>query len=62
MAFTLAPLPYASNALEPIFDQATMEIHHDKHHQAYVTNLNNAVAGTENENKTIEELVAKAGT
>lgn len=62
MAFTLAPLPYASNALEPYFDQATMEIHHDKHHQAYVTNLNNAIAGTPNEGKTIEELVAAAGS
>jgi Fe-Mn family superoxide dismutase len=62
MAFTLPPLPYASNALEPFFDQATMEIHHDKHHQAYVTNLNNAIAGTPNEGKTIEELVAAAGS
>jgi len=61
MAFTLAPLPYASNALEPFFDQATMEIHHDKHHQAYITNLNNAIAGTENDGKSIEELVAQAG-
>lgn len=62
MPFTLAPLPYASNALEPYFDQATMEIHHDKHHQAYVTNLNNALAGTPHEGKTIEELIAIAGT
>lgn len=62
MAFTLPPLPYASNALEPFFDQQTMEIHHDKHHQAYVTNLNNAIAGTENEQKSIEEIVAHAGT
>jgi superoxide dismutase, Fe-Mn family len=62
MAFTLSPLPYASNALEPYFDQQTMEIHHDKHHQAYVTNLNNAIAGTENENKSIEELVKSAGS
>lgn len=61
MAFTLDPLPYAFNALEPFFDAATMEIHHDKHHQAYVTNLNNAIAGTDNENKTLEELVAHAG-
>jgi Fe-Mn family superoxide dismutase len=58
MSFTLPPLPYASNALEPYFDQRTMEIHHDKHHQAYVTNLNNAIAGTPNENKSLEELVA----
>ncbi len=62
MAFTLPPLPYASNALEPFFDQATMEIHHGKHHQAYVTNLNNAIAGTPNENKSLEELVANAGS
>jgi len=62
MAFTLDPLPYAFNALEPFFDAMTMEIHHDKHHQAYVTNLNNAIAGTENEGKSLEELVAKAGS
>jgi superoxide dismutase, Fe-Mn family len=61
MAFTLAPLPYASDALEPHFDQTTMEIHHGRHHNTYVTNLNNAVAGTANEDKTIEELVANAG-
>ena len=61
MAFTLDPLPYASNALEPYFDQLTMEIHHGKHHQAYVTNLNNAIAGTANEGKSLEELVAQAG-
>jgi Fe-Mn family superoxide dismutase len=61
MAFTLDPLPYASNALEPYFDQMTMEIHHGKHHQAYVTNLNNAIAGTAHEGKTLEELVANAG-
>ncbi|GAB3910957.1 superoxide dismutase [Mn] [Larkinella knui] len=58
MAFELAPLPYPSNALEPHIDQQTMEIHHDKHHNAYVTNLNNAVKGTELESKSIEELVA----
>jgi superoxide dismutase, Fe-Mn family len=62
MAFTLAPLPYAHNALEPHIDTKTMEIHHGKHHQAYVDNLNKAIAGTDNENKTIEELVAHAGT
>jgi Fe-Mn family superoxide dismutase len=61
MAFTLPALPYATNALEPYFDTATMEIHHGKHHNAYVTNLNAAIAGTEHENKTIEELVAHAG-
>jgi len=62
MSFTLAPLPYAYDALEPYIDAETMTIHHDKHHQAYVTNLNNAIAGTPNEGKTIEELVAVAGT
>ena len=62
MAFTLAPLPYAYEALEPHIDTETMKIHHDKHHQAYVDNLNKAVAGTEHENKTIEELVKNAGT
>ena len=62
MAFTLAPLPYAYDALEPHIDTETMKIHHDKHQQAYVDNLNKAIAGTENENKTIEELVKSAGT
>lgn len=58
MAFTLDPLPYANNALEPHFDALTMEIHHDRHHQAYVTNLNNAVAGTDLEGKSLEDLLA----
>lgn len=58
MAFTLPALPYANDALEPHIDAATMEIHHDKHHNAYVTNLNNAVAGTEFENMDINELIA----
>src|ERR1700759_5681347 len=61
MAFTLPPLPYAYDALEPHIDEQTMKIHHDKHHQAYVDNLNKAIAGTENENKSLEELVANAG-
>jgi len=61
MAFTLAPLPYAHDALEPHIDTLTMQIHHGKHHQAYVDNLNKAIAGTENENKTLEQLVAAAG-
>jgi Fe-Mn family superoxide dismutase len=56
MAFTLAPLPYAFNALEPHIDARTMEIHHGKHHQAYVTNLNNAIAGTDADNLSIEEI------
>jgi superoxide dismutase, Fe-Mn family len=62
MAFTLAPLPYAYEALEPHIDTLTMQIHHDKHHQAYVDNLNKAVAGTDNETKSIEELVKAAGS
>lgn len=56
MAFELAPLPYANNALEPHFDALTMEIHHDRHHNAYVTNLNAALAGSPSEGKTLEEL------
>ena len=59
MAFTLPTLPYAHNALEPIIDTATMEIHHGKHHQAYVTNLNKALeSAPELAGKTIEELLA----
>jgi superoxide dismutase, Fe-Mn family len=61
MAFTLPALPYAPDALEPHIDKQTMEIHHGKHHQAYVDNLNKAIAGTEHENKSIEELLASAG-
>ncbi len=57
MAFELPPLPYDYAALEPHIDEQTMRIHHDKHHATYVTNLNNAVAGTEFENMSIEELV-----
>src|SRR5688572_7765536 len=56
MAFTLPALPYAFNALEPHIDAKTMEIHHGKHHQAYVTNLNNAIAGTDAEKMSIEEI------
>ena len=62
MAFTVPALPYAYEALEPHIDVTTMHIHHDKHHQAYVDNLNKAVAGTENENKSIEELIKNAGS
>ncbi|WP_420154779.1 superoxide dismutase [Siphonobacter sp.] len=61
MAFELAPLPYAADALEPHFDAQTMTIHHDRHHQTYVTNLNNAVAGTELEGKTLEDLLKNVG-
>jgi superoxide dismutase, Fe-Mn family len=56
MAFTLPALPYAPNALEPHIDARTMEIHHGKHHNTYVTNLNNAVAGTDAEKLSIEEI------
>ena len=62
MAFTLPQLPYAHDALEPHIDKLTMQIHHGKHHQAYVDNLNKAIAGTPNENKSLEELVKAAGT
>ncbi len=61
MAFTLPALPYSFDALEPHIDKQTMEIHHDKHHQAYVDNLNKAIAGTPNESKSLEELLANAG-
>jgi Fe-Mn family superoxide dismutase len=57
MAFELPSLPYAYDALEPHIDARTMEIHHSKHHQAYTTNLNNAIAGTDMENMTIEEIL-----
>ena len=62
MAFTLPALPYAYDALEPHIDTLTMQIHHDKHHQAYVDNLNKAIAGTPNENKSLDELVKAAGS
>lgn len=57
MTFELPKLPYAYDALEPAIDAKTMEIHHSKHHNTYVTNLNNAIEGTEYADKTIEELV-----
>ena len=57
MPFTLPDLPYAKDALEPHIDARTMEIHHDKHHQAYVTNLNNAVAGTDLDGKDIVDIL-----
>lgn len=61
MAFKLPELPYAHDALEPHIDSITMQIHHGKHHNAYVDNLNKAIAGTEHENKSLEELLASAG-
>src|SRR5262249_15287240 len=57
MAFELPPLPYDFDALEPTIDAKTMEIHHGKHHQAYVTNLNAALEGTEWADKTIDEVL-----
>ncbi len=62
MAFTLPALPYAHGALEPHIDTETMQIHHGKHHQAYVDNLNKAIAGTEHENKSLDELIEAAGS
>lgn len=62
MAFTLPALSYAFDALEPHIDARTMEIHHGKHHNAYVTNLNNAVTGTDLEGKSLEELMKVAGS
>jgi Fe-Mn family superoxide dismutase len=62
MSFELAPLPYANHALEPNFDALTMEIHHDRHHNAYVTNLNAAVTGTPLEGKTLLELFSTIST
>lgn len=64
MSFELPALPYAHDALEPNIDTRTMEIHHGKHHQGYVNNLNAAIAGTEHEGKSLEELmeVAKDNT
>lgn len=62
MSFTLPNLPYAFDALEPHIDAQTMEIHHGKHHNGYVTNLKKAIEGTENEGKSLEELVEKAGS
>ena len=62
MSFTLPPLPYAFDALEPYIDAKTMEIHHDKHHNAYVTNLNKALESSADLQKlSIEELVAQLG-
>jgi Fe-Mn family superoxide dismutase len=57
MAFTLPALPYAPDALEPHIDKATMEIHHGKHHQAYVTNLNKALEGKPEADSSIEDII-----
>lgn len=59
MAFQTPDLPYAYNALEPHIDEATMKVHHDKHHVGYTTKLNNAVEGTEFASMDAEEIIAK---
>lgn len=59
MPYTLPALPYPFNALEPTIDAKTMEIHHGKHHQAYITNVNNAIKDTPFDNMPVEELVTK---
>lgn len=61
MAFELPKLPYAYDALDNYFDAKTMEIHHSKHHAAYVSKLNDAIAGTPAESKTIEEIMKEVG-
>ncbi len=60
MAFELPPLPYAKDALEPVISAETIEYHYGKHHQTYVTNLNNLTAGTDQADKTLEELIKTA--
>jgi superoxide dismutase, Fe-Mn family len=62
MAYKLPELPYAYDALEPHIDARTMEIHHTKHHNAYITNVNGAIAGTDLEKKSVEELIANLST
>ena len=62
MAFELPKLPYATDALEPNIDTKTMEIHHGKHHAGYTANLNNAIAGTALEGKSIEAILASVGS
>jgi Fe-Mn family superoxide dismutase len=60
MAFTLPDLPYAKDALAPHLSQETLEYHHDKHHNAYVTNLNGLIEGTDNASKSLEEIIVAA--
>ena len=60
MSFTLPPLPYAYDALQPYMSKETLEFHHDKHHAAYVNNGNNLLKGTEFEGKSVEEVAPAA--
>src|SRR5579864_3040087 len=60
MEHTLPPLPFAKNALVPNMSEETLEYHYGKHHQAYVTNLNNLVKGTEFENRSLEDIILKS--
>ena len=60
MAFSLPELPYAKDALAPHLSQECLEYHHDKHHNAYVTNLNGLITGTENAEKSLEEIILVA--
>ena len=60
MEHQLPPLPYPKDALQPIISAETLEYHHGKHHQAYVTNLNNLIKGTEFENSSLEEIILKS--
>src|SRR5271154_2103694 len=60
MAFTLPDLPYAYDALQPYMSKETLEFHHDKHHQAYVTNANNLIKGTGLEDKSLEDVVKQS--
>jgi superoxide dismutase, Fe-Mn family len=62
MAYEVPPLPYDYNALEPTIDEETMHLHHDKHHQAYVTNANKALEGTEWAEKPVEEVLKNLGS
>jgi superoxide dismutase, Fe-Mn family len=62
MAFEVPPLPYAYDALEPTIDKATMELHHDKHHQAYVNNANNALDGTDYADASVEDVLKNLGS